>query len=90
MKNSVRKPLYQSTYPLRAIIPSPVKSQSQFSQSPYLRSILEGKSRMSVRDRVIPLISPYMQRPKPVQAPKESKVLKDIEMIEKNWFSNYE
>jgi hypothetical protein len=88
MKNTVRSPFYFSAYPLKAITGSatPVKKDQG---SPYLRAILSGKGKIGKRARIFPMINPYTKQsgPAPFQ---EGKLTKDIELVEKEWFNNYE
>ncbi|HET6994934.1 MAG TPA: hypothetical protein VFI06_08120 [Chitinophagaceae bacterium] len=87
MKNTVRSPFYFSAYPLKAISGTAVIKKDQ--GSPYLKAILSGKTKTGKRARVFPMINPYTKQsgPAPFQ---EGKLTKDIELVEKEWFNNYE
>jgi hypothetical protein len=88
MKNNiVKSSFYFSAYPLKAITgaASPAKEQG----SPYLRAVLKGKPKLVKQGKVLPMINPYDKqfRPAPFD---DDKLPKDIELVQKNWFNNYE
>jgi len=88
--NSNEKPsLYFSAYPLKALNPEG-SAKSSSGQSPYLKAILSGKTRSMSRVRVLPMINPYRQSNTPVMPRKDEKMPKDISLIQREWFNNYE
>jgi hypothetical protein len=88
MKSNAQPPLYFSAYPLKTLNQE-TSAKSQTGQSPFLRSILSGKTRTLNSVRVLPMVNPYPQTQQPFIA-KESKLPNDIELTEKEWFNNYE
>lgn len=86
MKRNAKSPLYFSAYPLKAITEK-TGTESSSNQSPYLRSILAGKSKSSSRVRVFPMANPYL--PKQVTA-KRVRIAKDVEGSGDAWFNHYE
>jgi hypothetical protein len=88
MKSKPRSPFYFSAYPLKAVTDE-ASAKTTSSQSPYLKAILSGKTRTLSRVRVFPMINPYRKFSIPV-SPDESKVPKNIDHTEKDWFNNYE
>ena len=86
MKSSAHESLYFSAYPLKAITKK-ASSGNEESQSPYLKSILSGKSRSISRVRVFPMANPYAQ--KLIIKPRV-KPAKNVEPPGKEWFNNYE
>jgi hypothetical protein len=92
MKRNAQSTFYFSAYPLKALqdeaSAKPSQTLSQ-TQSPYLKAILSGKTRTLSRVRVFPMINPYRKNMLPV-IPDENKLIKDIELVEKEWFNNYE
>jgi hypothetical protein len=87
MKSTVRSPFYFSAYPLKAISGSAKITKDQ--GSPYLRAILSGKGKTGKRARIFPMINPYTKQSGPAPF-EEGKLPKDIELVEKEWFNNYE
>jgi hypothetical protein len=86
MKSIVKPSFYFSAYPLKAI---KEPSSGNETSSPYLKTLLTGKTKTRSRPRVFPMINPYNNQLKP--APFETEKLpNDIELTEKNWFNNYE
>ena len=79
---------YFSAYPLKAI-KDEASSKELPTQSPYLKAVLSGKTRTLSRVRVFPMVNPYRKNVLPV-IPDENKLIKDIELIQKEWFNNYE
>jgi hypothetical protein len=61
MKGIAKPSIYFSAYPLKAAEPETPVSPSESSQStsPYLRSLLAGKTKEVSRVRVFPMINPY-------------------------------
>ena len=90
MKNNTQPALPLLAYPLRAVIPKTFKKETTTEQSPYLKSILAGKTRMSNNVRVFQIARPYVKKPEPLLKPEETIVPNDIELSEKEWFNNYE
>jgi hypothetical protein len=88
MKSNAQSTLYFSAYPLKALNEEPSVKPSQ-GQSPYLKAILSGKTRTLSRTRVFPMVNPYRKMVAPL-AIDTSKLPKDIELTEKEWFNNYE
>jgi hypothetical protein len=88
MKRDANSTLYFSAYPLKALT-NGASAKSSTDQSPYLKAILSGKTRTLSRVRVFPMINPYRKSSIPV-IPEASKLPKDIELTEKEWFNNYE
>ena len=88
MKRNAQSTLYFSAYPLKAL-QDEASAKSPETQSPYLKAILSGKTRSSSRVRVSPMINPYKKSALPAIA-QESKLTKDIELTQKEWFNNYE
>jgi hypothetical protein len=87
MKINIKPSFYFAAYPLKAITSS--SSTASKPDSPYLKSILSGKTKAISPARVFPMINPYNNRYRP--APLETGNLpKDIELTEKEWFNNYE
>ena len=88
MKSDSQPSLYFSAYPLKAINQRPSSGQS-----PYIKAILSGKTRILSRVKISPMpnpyTNPYKASPKPA-APEKEKMPKDIELTEKDWFKNYE
>ncbi len=86
MKSTVKPSFYFSAYPLKVI-----KDPSKASEpgSPYLRTLLSGRTKTSNRARVFPMINPFNKHFSPVP-PEADKLPKDIELTEKEWFNNYE
>ena len=87
MKNTVRSPFYFSAYPLKAISGTATVTKDQ--GSPYLRAILSGKAKTAKRARIFPMVNPYTRQSGPAPF-EEGKLTKDIELVEKEWFNNYE
>ncbi len=83
---SIAKPIF-SAYPLRAI-KDPSSADKQ-PGSPYLKALLSGKTQSNSRVRVLPMVNPYTKQFKPSPFEQE-KLPKDIELVQKNWFNNYE
>jgi hypothetical protein len=86
MKNTAKPPLYFFANPLKLVQTEPAASSGDDYQTPYLRSVLSAKSTpskvyslKSIRDILIQSIRPFT-----------STLPKDIELIEKDWFNNYE
>jgi len=88
MKSNSQPSLYFSAYPLKALNQETSAKPSN-SHSPFLKAILSGKTRTMSRVRVLPMVNPYRQTTAPGTT-KESKLPKDIELTEKEWFNNYE
>jgi hypothetical protein len=88
MKSNVQSTLYFSAYPLKALRDK-ASAKPSSTQSPYLKAILSGKTRTLSRVRVFPMVNPYRRSSVPV-IPDASKLPKDIELTEKEWFNNYE
>jgi hypothetical protein len=86
MKSSAHQPFYFSAYPLKSI-PKELTQSSGQKQSPYLRSILSGKSKTVSRVRVFPMVNPYG---KTIVPPKRVKTAAIIEPAGKEWFNHYE
>jgi hypothetical protein len=89
MKSNSHPPLFFSAYPLKRF-EQEVSATPPSKQSPYLKSVLTGKSSSASRTRILPMINPYTQAAPPAAPPKTSKLPKDIELTEKEWFNNYE
>lgn len=87
MKRNAKPCFYFSAYPLKAI-KEPSSSDKQ-PDSPFLKTLLSGKTKTSSRVRVFPMLNPYKGpvTPAPFEA---DKLPKDIELTEKDWFKNYE
>ena len=85
MKSNAKAPLYFSAYPLKAITEQP-PSGSSSAQTPYLRSILSGKTKTSRRVRVFPMTDPY-QHKKPT---KQVRPARQVEGTGDAWFNHYE
>jgi hypothetical protein len=85
--NTIVKPsFYFSAYPLKVIKES---SSDKEPESPYLKALLSGKTKTSSRVRVFPMLNPYKGQSD--QVPFDtSKLPKDIELTERDWFKNYE
>jgi hypothetical protein len=88
MKSNDHPSFYFSAYPLKALT-NEASAKSSSNQSPYLKAILSGKTRTLSRVRVFPMINPYRKSSIPA-IPETSKLPKDIELTEKEWFNNYE
>jgi len=86
MKRNAHTPLYFSAYPLKAIT-EPASNGSSSAHTPYLRSVLAGKTKTSSRVRVFPMANPYTQ--KKVNA-KPIKPAKNVESSGADWFNHYE
>jgi hypothetical protein len=86
MKSNAKPSLYFSAYPLK-VIKDP--SADNKPDSPYLKALLSGKSKSGSRTRVFPMMHPYKGTPNPVSS-EADKLPTDIELTEKNWFTNYE
>jgi hypothetical protein len=83
-------PIYFSAYPLKALEQSAVSSKEPSSSSPYLRSVLTGKTKIVSRARVFPMINPY-KNPYPAEvnlSPIERIMMKHTP--EETGFRNYE
>jgi hypothetical protein len=83
MKSTVRSSPYFSAYPLKAI----KESTGAATESPYLKSVLAGRTKASSRVRVLPMINPYRQQNtlfRPVPPAKE------VESSGNEWFNHYE
>ena len=89
MKSNIHSSPYFSAYPLKALNQEPSAKPSN-KQSPFLKAILSGKTRTISRIRVLPLANPYKQKTTTPVRIKDSKLPKDIELTEKEWFNNYE
>ncbi len=87
MKTTINSSPYFSAYPLKVMTNEPSAIPST-NQSPYLKAILSGRTRTLSRVRVFPMINPY--RKTSTVTPENSKLPKDIELTEKEWFNNYE
>ena len=86
MKGKIQSSHYFSAYPLKAILPSTGSSNSQ-QQTPYLRSVLSGKTKANSRIRVLPMVNPYLEK----QAlPMPMKPARHVEGSGDAWFHNYE
>jgi hypothetical protein len=88
MKSNVKPSLYFSAYPLKALMQD-APSKTNLSQSLYLKSIHSGKIRTMSRIRIFAMMNPYRPTIKLV-VPNDSKLPKDIELTEKEWYNNYE
>ena len=88
MKRNARSTPYFSAYPLKALQDEASAKSSQ-TESPYLKLVLSGKTKTLSRVRVFPMVNPYRKNMLPV-IPDENKLIKDIELVEKEWFNNYE
>ena len=88
MKSKPRSPFYFSAYPLKALNAGATVKQSS-DHSPYLKSVLSGKTRTSSRVRVFPMVNPYGKTTITL-TPETSELPKDIELAQKEWFNNYE
>jgi hypothetical protein len=88
MKSNDHPSFYFSAYPLKALT-NEASAKPSSNQSPYLKAILSGKTRTLSRVRVFPMINPYRKSSIPVIL-ETSKLPKDIELTEKEWFNNYE
>lgn len=90
MKSKSSSSLYFSAYPLKAVNKEPASTNTEH-QSPYLKSILSGKSRTVSRVRVFPMVNPY-SKPVPESAlpARRVKKAKDVDPSGKDWFHNYE
>lgn len=86
MKSNVKRPLYFSAYPLKAITDTSPNSGTNNQQSPYLRSILSGKTRTSSRVRIFPMVNPYKQG----MNIRMVKRAKDVEASGDDWYNHYE
>jgi hypothetical protein len=84
MKSNVKTSLYFSAYPLKAI---KALTPSSAPESPYLRSVLAGKIKVSSKVRVFPMVNPY---PKPKTSTGPISPIKDIGISGEEWFCNYE
>lgn len=89
--NAAQNNLSFSAYPLK-VLKQEVSASSAppQAQSTYLKALLNGKTRAASRVRVFPLVNPYPGAMKRPVTPKESKLPKDIELTERDWFNNYE
>ena len=88
MKSIVKPSFLFSAYPLR--IAKETESANKQPGSPYLKAVLSGKNKTVVKKaRVFPMVNPYRGNFKatPEQA---SKLPKDIELTDKDWFKQYE
>lgn len=86
MKSNAKTPLYFSAYPLKAITETQSAGSSS-TQTPYLRSVLSGKTKTSSRVRVFPMANPYpekMMRSKPI------KPAKQVDGTGDSWYNHYE
>ena len=86
MKSNAKSPLYFSAYPLKAITESTPPAGSSTGQTPYLRSVLSGKTKTS-RVRVFPMADPYAQKK---QRSKPIKPAKQVEGSGEAWYHHYE
>ena len=90
MKGKPQSSLYFSAYPLKAVNQESASVNSE-NQSPYLKSILSGKSRTVSRVRVFPMVNPYIKPiPESAAPAKRVKKAKDVDPSGKEWFHNYE
>lgn len=87
MKSIVKSSFYFSAYPLKAI--TGTASQAKEQGSPYLKAVLTGKPKLVKRGKVLPMINPYNKQVSPAPFD-DGKLPKDIELVQKNWFNNYE
>jgi hypothetical protein len=85
MKSNAKAPLYFSAYPLKAIAESSSPSSSP-GQTPYLRSVLAGKSKTSSRVRVFPMANPYPKK----TVSKQVKPARQVDATGDEWFNHYE
>ena len=85
MKSNAKSPLYFSAYPLKAIRET-TPASSSLGQTPYLRSVLSGKTKAS-RVRVFPMADPY---PSKKQLAKPVKLTREVEGSGEAWFHHYE
>ena len=87
MKGKIQSPHYFSAYPLKAIIPS-TGSKSNQQQTPYLRSVLSGKTRAAgSRVRVLPMVNPY---PLNQSLPQRMNPARHVDGSGDEWFNHYE
>ena len=86
MKSKPQPSLYFSAYPLKAIIPSSDSNSNQ-QRTPYLKSVLSGKTRASSKVRVLPMVNPYALKS---NLPQQVKPVKQVEASGDEWFSHYE
>ena len=88
----VQSSLYFSAYPLKAITGETSTKQSSATESPYLKSVL-GKTKTITRVRVFAMVNPYTKpiakAKKPVR-PLKDKLPGNIELLEREWYNNYE
>jgi hypothetical protein len=86
MKSDKQPSFYFSAYPLKAIH----SSSSPADQSPYLKAVLNGKTRSFSRVRVLPMLNPYkaVAPVKPIKT--EPARPEDAGMNESGWYNNYE
>jgi len=89
MKPLSKSAPYFSAYPLKVITDNIASSEPNLD--PYLRALLESKTRPVSRARVFPMPNPYTTDQKTPAGPKHhSKNRKNIEPEGKEWFRNYE
>ena len=97
MKGIAKSSAYFSAYPLRAVEKTtPSSKENQPSQSPYLRSLLTGRTRSTGRARVYPMVNPYRDPYKEKKSVPQGRIApitevpENIELLENRWFNNYE
>ena len=95
MKGIAKPSFYFSAYPLKAA-EQKASTSDDVSKSPYLRSILSGRGKVTSNVRVFPMINPYREKDAHQDTPPItpitrilSRVPKDSEVTEKQWFHNY-
>jgi hypothetical protein len=59
MKGIAKPTIYFSAYPLKAVEQATSSRKESAPTSPYLRSLLSGKSKNTDRSRIFPMINPY-------------------------------
>ena len=88
MRSIAKQSLYFSAYPLKALEQAAAKSVENV-QSPYLRSLLSGKTKTLTRLRISPMANPY-----PVGTGKNLTLRPTLpntkEPEGKEWFNHYE
>ena len=88
MKGKIQSSHYFSAYPLKAIIPSTGSTNNQ-QQTPYLRSVLSGRSKSSgSRIRVLPMVNPYGGLK--TKFPQQVRPARNVEGTGDEWFRHYE
>lgn len=86
MKSKDQPSLNFSASPLKVVTGI---SPDSSARSPFLKAILNGKTKAMSRVRVLPMVNPYKRTAKPMSA-LNGKLAKEAEPTNNEWFNNYE